>query len=148
MNSICKLVLVAVVLFTAMCVSAQWAQYPTTGSSPQQLPDRTKLAGMTGLDPELKAGFVQKSGNAKEHKVVVRADVWGVDVIPPDSNMPQNGTAFLSFALDNDAPVKTSQQEHTFENLSAGQHTVTVRLLSQDGQEIGSNVVLGVRVPD
>ncbi len=147
MNSICKCVLIATLLFAAMSLSAQWAQNPTTGSSPEQLPDRTKLAGMTGLDPELKADFVDKSQNAKEHKVVVRADVWGVDLVPPEANSQQNGTALLSFVLDHNPPVKTNQQEYTFDNVSPGQHTVTVRLLSPDGQEIGSNVVLGVHIP-
>ncbi len=146
MDRIWNFAILTTIVFTTLSVSAQWAQDPTTGSSQQQLTDRTKLAGMTGLDPELKADFVQKSNNAKEHKAVVRADVWGVNLVPPDSNASQNGTALLSFALDHNAPAKTNQQEYTFENLSPGQHTITVRLLSPEGQEIGSNVVLGIHI--
>lgn len=147
MSRLCNLLLLAAIVFTSIGLSAQWAENPTTGSSPEQLTDRTNLAGMTGLSPELKAGFVQKSENAKQHKIAVRAEVWGVHLVPPDANARQNGTASLSFVLDHNAPVKTDQKEYTFDNVSPGQHTVTVRLLSPEGQEIGSNIVLGIHIP-
>ncbi len=135
-------------ILIATTVFAQWVENPQTGSPQQQLPDQTKMAGMTGLAPELKAGIVDEGKNAKQRKAVVRADVWGVNMVSPgDSGEPKGNNAYLSFVLDNNPPVRTDQKEYTFSNVSRGRHTITVRLLSTDGQEIGSNVVLGFRIP-
>ncbi len=148
LNRARTLMIPAALVLCSVTLFAQWAQNPTTGSNPEQLSDRTKIAGMTGLDPELKAGFVDKGSNAKEHKAVVRADVWGVDLVSSQSGTEAASTgAFLSYVLDHNPPIRTDQKEYTFDNLAPGQHTITVRLLSADGQTIGSNVVMGIHIP-
>lgn len=137
-----------VCVLTATTAFAQWAENPQTGSPQQQLPDQTKMAGMTGLAPELKAAFVDQAKNSKKKQVSVLADVWGVDLASPENSGEARGNeAHLSFVLDDNPPVATDQREYTFSNISPGRHTITVRLLSPDGHEIGSNVVLGFRIP-
>lgn len=139
--------LVVGIMALSISASGQWIEKPSTGSPQRYFPDRTNVAGMVGLEPKLGAVLIDITQNAKQRKIVVQADVWGANLIAPENAEPRNDQAFLSFVLDDNPPAKTDQKEYTFRDVQPGQHTVTVRLLSADGQQVGSNVVLGVHIP-
>lgn len=123
---------------------AQWRQDPTTGSTPMRLPDRTNYAGMSGLGPMLEAELADEHRNAQDKRAVVKAEVWGVDLInPPQSGVAiKRSEAYLSYRLDQQPEVKTTDKEQTFNNLPAGDHTIVVRLAYADGSPAGAPVTL------
>ncbi|HYG98789.1 MAG TPA: hypothetical protein VD837_06625 [Terriglobales bacterium] len=148
MRTTIKTFLAAVVLTFALPMFAQWRQEPTTGSTPMRVPDRTNYAGMTGLGPLLEAEIVDEDANASQKKAVVKAEVWGVDLIaPPQANAEvKRTTAFLTYRLDQQQAITTAQKQYTFSNLPSGDHSITVQLAAANGQPMGAPVVLHVRI--
>jgi hypothetical protein len=127
---------------------AQWRENPKTGSPQNRLADRTNMAGMVGLMPELKADLVDVHRNAEQKKIVVQADVWGVNLATPQKlTEANNDEAFLGYVLDRNPPIKTDQKEYTFTNVAPGRHTITVQLIAANGQPIGEKTILGVHIP-
>lgn len=129
-------------------VRAQWREPPTTGSSPMTLPDRTMYAGMAGIGPLLEAELVDEHKNADQKQAVVKAEVWGVDLIavPLSRGEAKRSEAYLSYRLDQQPEIKTADKEQTFRNLSPGDHKIVVQLAYADGNPAGAPVVLDVKI--
>lgn len=135
-------------LLSSAVASAQWIERPHTGSSQNLLPDRTNMTGMSGMGPQLEVQLVDADKNASEKKAVVRTEVWGVDLVEPQGNEEPNLTkAYMTYQLDGGEVVKTSEEEHTFENLAPGYHHIYVQLASLDGHPKGARLTLTVHVP-
>jgi hypothetical protein len=139
-----------VLIMVSLSVAAlgQWTEKPRTGSPEQMLPDRTNVAGMSGMTPELQAGLIDAQRNAAERRAVVHAEVWGLNLAEPQSqSQPKRNDGFLRYVLDRNEPVNTAGKEYTFPNLSPGYHTITVQLIAADDQPIGAKLVMTVHVP-
>lgn len=133
---------------TCSIAQAQWKQLPTTGSPEDRLPDRTTLAGQSGLGPQLTAEMVDKDANAKKRRVVVQVQTDGVEMVDPVSvNEPNLGQAHIEYRLDNGPAQQTTSKTETFETLPPGWHRVYVRLLSNDNHPIGKPTTLSVHIP-
>jgi hypothetical protein len=142
------MLLFALLFLSAFAARAQWRQPPTTGSLQEMLADRTNYAGMSGLSPQLEASLVNRGDNAKNKQAQVEVEVWGVDLIEPDSNRePKLTEAYLTYRLDNQPIIKTADKEQTFRNLTPGRHQIAVQLALSDGQPLGSAKVLDLRIP-
>lgn len=127
--------------------SAQWKQQPTTGSTPMRLPDRTMYTGMSGIGPQLDAELVDKDKNAKEKRAVVKVDVWGMDLVAPHPGAePKRSEAYLIYQLDQQTQIMTAEKEHTFDNLSAGEHKIRVQLAHANGHPAGAPVILSLKI--
>jgi len=83
MSSKLCLVAFAIALFLPLVTFAQWRQLPTTGSPERRLPDRTTLAGQSGLGTTLTAKLVDEQANARNHKAVVEVQTDGVKIVDP-----------------------------------------------------------------
>jgi hypothetical protein len=149
MTNVSKPALVLVsLLFLSLIASAQWVERPHTGTSQTYLADRTNMAGMVGMGPQLEVFLVDADKNAVDKRAVVRIDVWGVDLVEPQSNQePKLTQAYVTYQLDSGEVVRTAAEEHTFENLTPGYHHVYVQLASLDNQPFGARLTLTVHVP-
>lgn len=148
MSGLKTFMVAAMVVVWAVVGPAQWIERPQTGSSQAQLADLTKMSGMTGLGPALEAELERESENAKEKKAVIRAAVWGVNLVDPNSvKEPSNTQAFLAYTVDRNAPVVTAEKEYTFANLTPGEHIITVRLMAAQNLTIGVPKMVKVEIP-
>jgi hypothetical protein len=137
-----------IVCFFSLFASAQWMERPNTGSPQKYLPDRTNMAGMSGMGPELKVSLVNTHKNASARKAVVRIEVWGVDLVEPQRNQePKSTLAYVTYQLDSGEVVKTAQKEQMFGNIPPGYHHIYVQLASLDGQPVGARMTLTVHIP-
>lgn len=128
---------------------AQWKEPPSTGSPPNQLPDRTTLAAQAGLGPLLKANLVDAKNNAKNHKAVVEVQTDGVTIIDPvaANGEPNSHQGHIQYRLDNGAIQNSTSSTWTFEHLSSGRHLIRVALASSDNQQMGKERSLEIKVP-
>ncbi len=120
-----------------------------TGSQPNQLPDRTVLAGQSGLGPNLTAQLVSEHANARQHKAVIKAQVDGVELVDPGSTnrVPKLDQAHIECRLDERPAVHTASTTIQFDNVPRGDHEIHVALVGNDGKPMGEETTLKLRVP-
>lgn len=139
--------LAACVLLSAIA-SAQWIERPLTGSSQSLLTDRTMMAGMSGLGPQLEVSLVDPDKNAAGSKAVIRVEVWGVELVQPQSNQePKLTLAYITYQLDSGEVIRSAEKQQTFSHMIPGYHHIYVQLASLDGQPVGARLTLTVDVP-
>lgn len=140
----------AIIVFFSLSIAAfaQWAERPLTGSPQQTFADRTKLSNLSGMGPQLEVGLVDADKNASQRQAVVDVEVWGVNLVSPNSgHEPRNSEAYLLYRLDNQPVVRTDEKEYTFSNIPPGHHSISVQLAMSNGQPIGNRMVVSVRIP-
>jgi hypothetical protein len=141
-------------IFLALCgfgsplAYSQWKEPPSTGSPEYRLPDRTYIAGQSGMAPTLTATLQAPENNAAHHTVVVRAQTDGVELqYPQAKDEPLLGCGHIEYQLDGSMPENTAARLWTFSRISPGDHTITVRLVGADNQELVKPTRLRVHVP-
>ena len=140
--------MVAVAMVIVPHANCQWKQQPSTGSPENRLPDRTTLAGQSGLGPLLTARLMHKEENAKHRRAVVEVQIDGVQLVEPSAKRtPKLDEGHIQYILDG-GPVQISTvTTWSFENLSTGRHRIDVKLASNDDRPIGNGTTLKVDVP-
>jgi hypothetical protein len=128
---------------------AQWREPPATGSPANELPDRTTLAGQSGLGPMLNAELIDKDQNAKRHRAVIKAQTDGVQLVDPVSAHHQRrlDEAHLEYQLDGGRVCESTSKTWTFERLTSGEHHIKVTLASSDNHQMGKGKLLKVHIP-
>lgn len=136
-------------LWLTPAARAQWTELPRTGSLPSTVPDRTVLAGQSGLAPLLTAKLVHPKANAKNHAAAIAVKTEGVHLTAPaaSSGVPWLDEAHLCFQLDGGEPVYTTNLVTEFHNLASGEHQILVALVGNDNRLIGESKALKVHVP-
>ncbi len=136
-------------LLIAPAAECQWKQPPSTGSPENHLPDRTKLAGQSGMGPLLTARLLDKEGNAKKHRAVIEVQTDGIRLVESASAPNETGLddAHIQYRLDDQPAENTTSKRWTFENLSRGEHRIRVNLASSDDRKVGEGTTLKVHVP-
>lgn len=139
----------AVLLLLPNSASAQWREPPATGSPQNTLPDRTTLAGQSGMGPLLIAKLIDRDRNARKHRAVVAVETDGVRIVDPRTanHEPKRDEAHIQYRLDNNAAQDSTFETWTFNHLSSGQHRIRVALVSSDYHRMGEEKVLTIRVP-
>jgi len=139
---------VAVALCLPPATMAQWIDLPRTGSQPATLPDRTVLAGQSGLAPQMTAELVHAKANARHRSAVVAVKTEGVHLTTPASSqdIPWLDEAHLSYQLDNLPPLFTTNLSMEFHNLAPGVHQILVALVGNDDRPIGAPQTLKLHV--
>ena len=132
-----------------MPLHAQWKQLPSTGSPAERLPDRTTLAGQSGLGPLLTAKLVEKEKNAKQHRAVVVVETDGVELVDPKKagGEPKLDQAHIQYWLDGNSVQNSTSKSWTFDNLSPGEHEIHVSLAANDNHPIGQSRTVKVKIP-
>ncbi len=128
---------------------AQWKQLPTTGSPENTLPDRTIVAGQSGLGPLLTARLVDEKSNAKKHRAVIETQVDGVRLVDPASvnYEPKLNQAHIEYRVDDGNVQQSASSTQTLENLTPGKHSIHVILVSNDNHRMGWPTTLLVDIP-
>lgn len=148
-----KNILPAIVAIGILCVApvaqCQWKQPPSTGSPENHLPDRTKLAGQSGIGPLLTARLLDKEHNARKHRAVIEVRTDGVKLVDAASVQGEAklDEAHIQYSLDNGPTQSTTSRTLIFENLSRGGHLIHVNLASDDNRKVGKGTTLKVEVP-
>jgi hypothetical protein len=148
-----KIFLLAIAAFCILSIApkaeCQWKQPPSTGSPENHLPDRTKLAGQSGMGPLLTAKLLDKEANAKKHRAVVEVKTDGVKLVDAAlaQNEPKLDEAHIQYSLDDGPPQNTTSTTWSFQGLSRGEHRIRVNLVASDGQKVGEGTTLKVEVP-
>jgi hypothetical protein len=141
------LFVVALLLLPSAAV-CQWKEPPSTGSPENTLPDRTTLAGQSGLAPMISAKLADAGANAKLHKAVVEVQTDGVSMVDPATHQqPKLDEAHIAYQLDGHGPIHSTSKTWTFIDLPAGDHRIRVSLMSNDNHQIGKEQVLKLHVP-
>ena len=136
------------VLLAAAPASAQWANPPKTGSQPEELPDRTVLAGQSGMGPLMTAELVHPHDNAKKKMAVVQVHTDGVRLVTPGSKAEsKDDEAHLQYRLDHQQAIDTTQTNMRFTGLSQGDHIIQVALAGNDNKPMGHQTTLKVHIP-
>lgn len=127
----------------------QWKELPSTGSPTEQFPDRTTLAGPSGLAPLLIASLVDPEKNAKQHKAVVEVQTDGVRLVDPAQvhNQPKIDEAHIQYRLDGGPVHNSTSRTWTFDQLSPGDHEIHVALAASDNQPVGKSKRLHIHIP-
>lgn len=129
----------------SVCVAQHYdygARGPVLGS------DRTNLAHVAGVGAGLEIKLLDENRYARDKRVVVRADVTGVELVQPNSQTEMaQYRGFLQYRLDGSAPVETTQLQHEFGNLSSGEHTVEVALVTSSRAKITEPKKMIVKIP-
>lgn len=138
-----------VLLLYPSSVLAQWREPPATGSPRNTLPDRTTLAGQSGMGPFLIAKLMDRDQNARKHSAVVTVETDGVRIVDPRAanHEPKRDEAHIQYRLDNGPAQNSTAQIWTFYHLSSGEHRIRVALVSSDYHQMGKEQVLKVRIP-
>jgi hypothetical protein len=134
-------------LFLPVCVFAQWREPPKTGSQLELLPDRTNVAGMSGLGPEITLSLVRPERNAPQHRAVVKVSTWGTPLADPAKTQGNPDANYLIYKIDNHSQVLSGSDEMVFDNLAPGQHTVTVMMADSKGRPEGDKSELKFEIP-
>jgi len=145
---------VCAITLAALCFvlprgNCQWKELPATGSPTERLPDRTTLAGQSGLGPLLMVKLVDEAANAKQHKAVIEVQTDGVQLVDPEAvhHQPKIDQAHIQYQLDGGAVQNSTLRTWTFQHLSPGEHHIIVRLATSDNHAIGQAKRLRIRVP-
>ena len=127
----------------------QWKQLPATGSPPERLPDRTTLAGQSGLGPLLTAKLIDKEENAKQRRAVIEVQTDGVQLVDPNvvGREPKLDQVHVQYRLDDNPAQNSASKSWTFENIPPGEHEIHVRLAANDNHPVGMSTTLKVKIP-
>ncbi len=136
-------------LMGAVVAHAQWAEPPQTGSQPELLPDRTIMAGQSGIAPTISAELVDKHQNEKAHKAVVKVETDSISMMDPAAAhyAPKLDQAHLQYQLDGGDIFNSTSKVWTFTHLPAGKHRVLVSLVGNDNRPHGLPITLKLDVP-
>lgn len=147
--SLVSLAMLSTMLLVPTTGWSQWREPPATGSPSNELPDRTTLAGQSGLGPLLIADLVDKDQNAARHKIVVKVQTDGVKIVDPAAanHEPRLDEAHIQYQLDGEPPYDTTSKTWTFQNVPSGEHRIKVTLASSDNQQMGKGKLLKIRIP-
>ena len=129
-------------------VFAMAQNYDYGARGPVVGPDRTNLAHVAGVNAGLRIEVLDERRNAQDKKIVVRANLTGVQLIEPNSKgeiVQYEG--YLQYRLDGSSPVETTELQHEFANLTSGEHTVEVSLVTREGAPIVKPRILTVHIP-
>ena len=143
----------AFVLFSMLMLSAvgqaQWIENPATGSQPERVPDRTVLAGQSGMAPLMTAKLVNKNANAREHRAVVEVETDGVHMVDAASvnHVPNLEQAHIQYQLDSGDLINSTAKTMKFDGLAPGEHRIQVKLAGNDNKPIGKATTLKVHIP-
>jgi hypothetical protein len=110
-------------------------------------PDRTNLAHVGGVNAGLEIRLQDEHRNARDKRVVVEARVSGVELVDPTSQGTAQYQGFLQYRLDGSAPMETTRLQHEFGNLSSGEHTIEVALVTRSRANITQPKNLTVHIP-
>ena len=110
-------------------------------------PDRTNLAHVGGGNAGLEIRLQDERRNARDKRVVVEARVSGVELVEPTSQGTAQYQGFLQYRLDGSAPMETTRLQHEFGNLSSGEHTIEVALVTRSRAQITQPRKLEVHIP-
>jgi hypothetical protein len=114
-------------------------QIPTAGWT-----DWTGTAG----NPRLRARLVDAADNSKKHAAAVEVEVKDVWLHTPAPSAAYGVvTAILQYKVDNDPSVVTPDPHLRFEQLSSGNHVITVTLLGVDDRPISGTARLSAHIP-
>lgn len=139
------LLTICIVPSVAVC---QWKEPPATGSPENTLPDRTTLAGQSGLGPMISATLVEAAANARMHKAVIEVQTDGVSLVDSATHkQPKLDEAHLAYQLDDHDPITSTSLTCTFTDMRSGEHRIRVSLMSNDNRPMGKGQVLKVLVP-
>ena len=135
------------VLSAAAC--AQWKQAPSTGSPEYRLPDRTTLAGQSGLGPLLAARLLDEEQNARGHRAVIAVSTDGVHLTDgrASSGEPKNDEAHIAYRVDGSSIKYATSSTWTVENLHPGTHLIHIWLAAADNRQVGMETTLKVNIP-
>jgi hypothetical protein len=97
----------------------------------------------------LSAKLVDAEKHAKEQAATVEVTVAGIQIIDPAAvnEQPKEGQGHFHYQLDSGPLIATTAPKLSFHELSAGEHKITVRLVSSDHQPLGPQETLTVSIP-
>ena len=135
-------------LFAGGVAMCQWKEPPATGSPPNELRDRTPLAGQSGLAPLLDAKLLDRDSNARQGRAVIQVETDGVVIVPAaEANyQPKLDEAHIEYRLDQEPPRDTTSKRIVLEKLAPGEHVIHVSLVASDGRTMGVAKTLTLRV--
>lgn len=145
-----QLILALVSLLILMSpLEAQWKQLPETGSQPQQLTDRTGLAGQSGTGPELAAELVDPSANAKQHRAVVAVRIAGVELVNSNTAISalKLNEGHIQYQVDDQPAIDSTSTRMQFDNLSPGEHHIQAVLVDNDNHPVAEEATFTVYIP-
>lgn len=139
----------ALIVLLLSPVLAQWREKPMTGSQPEMLPDRTDIAGQSGLGALITAQLVDEHANARQHRAVVQVQTDGLQIIDGASAnyAPRLNQAHIQYQLDAGAPADTTSRRIELAGLSPGEHQIRIALVGNDNKPIGHQSTLKVHIP-
>jgi len=107
----------------------------------------TDWLGPSG-SPKLRADLKNETQSAQNHVADVEVEVENVWLNFPD-NINQTGvtTGVLRYQVDRCPPVVTTETRIQFEQLTRGNHLITVELLGRDNRQLAPAAKLEVRIP-
>lgn len=149
MKALGKVCTITLLLYGCLPGYGQWKQPPATGSPSNRLPDRTTLAGQSGMGALLMVKLVDPRANAQNHKAVVEVQTDGLKIVDPAAANyePKLDEGHIQYRLDNGQIQNTTSKTWTFGHLSRGEHVIRVALASNDGHQLGSEKTLKIKVP-
>jgi hypothetical protein len=100
-----------------------------------------------GVNAGLEIRLQDEHRNARDKRVVVEARVSGVELVDPTSQGTAQYQGFLQYRLDGSAPMETTRLQHEFGNLSSGEHTIEVALVTRSRANITQPKNLTVHIP-
>lgn len=96
----------------------------------------------------IRAGFVNQTQNAAKHLVAVEVEVEDVWLNYPNVfSEPGLRVGVLQYQLDHCPPILTTDTRLRFQDLPAGDHVVTVRVVDSAGNLLAPRVSLNVLIP-
>ncbi len=107
----------------------------------------TNWLGRNG-SPQLRANLKDETENAEKHVADVEVEVENFWLNFPD-NTTQTGVTLgiLRYEIDRCPPVVTMETRIRFEQLTPGNHAITVQLLGRDNRQLAPTAKLEVRIP-
>jgi hypothetical protein len=113
------------------------------------LPDRTDIAGQSGLGALITAQLVDEHANTRQHRAVVQVQTDGVQIIDAASAnyAPRLNQAHIQYQLDGGAPADTTSRSIELAGLSPGEHQLRIALVGNDNKPIGHQTILKVHIP-
>ncbi len=139
-----------ILIFLAACLplEAQWRQDPTTGSSTYKVQDRTTLQGQVATTTDFGVRLVEPEKSARQRKAVLEVFVDGLELVDPrTAKAPVAYQGHVVYKLDGGPEQRTASRRSVLDNLSPGDHTITVYLASNDGHAISPLHELKLRIP-
>jgi hypothetical protein len=129
-------------LLLAGCTHAAIAQLKTLADT-----DWTDWVG-PGSGPQLRARLKDKDQNAAQRIAAVEVEVRNAFLDNPDL-VPQTGVALgvLQYQIDQCPAIVTTDSELQFQQLSPGNHLISVALIGRDSRLLTPKANLQVTIP-